>query len=260
MEQKNIPWLGALVDALYVSLPILSFVNFLAILTVLYTNIHPYLQEYLPWLRFWVFLIIVGILATVLAILVYKFVVPSLWTYRSKQMFTHESEITNKLNQLIGKVNGREKKNKSTNKTIIAVSGGFDPIHPGHIDYIEGALKLGDYLLVILTRDEQLIEKDRIAGNIKNRAPILYEVRKTVLEWGLAGRGEVVMNIDKDITCCISIRKYHPDIFAKGGTSWDVDNLPEKSVCDELGIEIVFGVGGYDKPYSSSKLGVGGKC
>jgi len=112
MKQKNIPWLGALTDALYVSLPVLSLVNFFAILTVLYADIHPYLQEYLPWLRFWVFLAIVVVLATALMLLVYKFVVPSLWTYRSKQMFTHESEVTDKLNELIKKVDELEKKGK----------------------------------------------------------------------------------------------------------------------------------------------------
>ena len=112
MKQRNIPWLGALVDSLYISLPVLSFVNFFAILTVLYANIHPFLQEYLPWLRFWMFLAIIGVLATILALLVYKFVIPSLWTYRSKQMFMHESEITAKLDELIGKVDGLEEKKK----------------------------------------------------------------------------------------------------------------------------------------------------
>jgi len=112
MKQRNIPWLGALIDSLYVSLPVLSFVNFFAILTVLYANIHPYLQEHLPWLRFWVFLIIVGVLATILALLVYKFVVPSLWTFRGKQMFTHESAIVDKLDKLLEKVDKLEKKKK----------------------------------------------------------------------------------------------------------------------------------------------------
>jgi cytidyltransferase-like protein len=128
----------------------------------------------------------------------------------------------------------------------VAISGGFDPIHPGHIQYIEEALKLGE-LIIILTRDDQLIQK-------KGKCVIPYEARKQILEWGLKGRGKVVGNLDLDITCKSSLRFYRPNIFAKGGDTWDANNLPEKEVCQELGIEIVFGVGGYDKPYSSSKF------
>jgi len=130
---------------------------------------------------------------------------------------------------------------------IVAVSGGFDPLHPGHISYIEGAIRLGDRLIVILSRDDQLIQK-------KGRFVLPFEVRKAVLEWGLNNRGTVVGNIDKDTTSRESLKYYIPDAFAKGGDTWDISNLPEKQVCEELGIEIVFGVGGYDKQYSSSKL------
>jgi len=112
MKQKNIPWLGAIVDSLYVSLPILSIVNFFAITTVLYTSLYPYLQEHAPWMKYWIFLIIIGALVLVLMGLVYKFVIPSLWTFRSKQMFMHESEITDKLDELLKKVDELEKKDK----------------------------------------------------------------------------------------------------------------------------------------------------
>lgn len=132
---------------------------------------------------------------------------------------------------------------------IVAISGGFDPIHTGHIKYIECALKLGDKIIVILSRDDQLIMK-------KGKVSVPYEVRKAVLEWGLKGRGCVVENIDKDYTSKESIAYYKPDIFAKGGDTWALSNLPEKQVCDKLGIKIVFGVGGYDKLYSSSKFEV----
>ena len=116
IKQKNVTWLGILIESLYTALPILSIVNFLAILTVLYANVHPYLQEYAPWLRFWAFLIILGILTTVSIVLVYKFVVPSLWAFRSKQMFEHESEITNKLNELNRKLEEVDKKISNTSK------------------------------------------------------------------------------------------------------------------------------------------------
>jgi len=142
---------------------------------------------------------------------------------------------------------------------VVAISGGFDPLHPGHIKYIEDALTLSDKLIVILTRDDQLAKKDKQLGFPKNRKPMLYEVRKAVIEWGLKGRGIVVPNVDFDITSRRSINHYHNqcggiDIFAKGGDTWDVNNLPEKKICDRLGIKIVFGVGGIDKPFSSSKL------
>jgi len=131
----------------------------------------------------------------------------------------------------------------------IAVSGGFDPIHIGHIKYIEDAIKLGDELIVILSRDDQLVMK-------KGKCAVPYEVRKAVLEWGLNGRGTVVENIDKDTTSRASLWQHRPHIFAKGGDTWDSDSLPEKILCDGLGIKVVFGVGGYDKPYSSSNFDV----
>ncbi len=130
---------------------------------------------------------------------------------------------------------------------VVAVSGGYDPLHPGHICNIEEALTLGDRLLVILTRDDQLLQK-------KGYYVLPYYVRKYVLDWGLQGRGEVVSNIDQDISCRESLRYYRPDIFAKGGRTWDLENLPESPTCEQLGIQIIFGVGGYDLPFSSSRL------
>jgi len=129
----------------------------------------------------------------------------------------------------------------------VAISGGFDPIHAGHIGYIEDALKLGDSLIVILTRDDQLVIK-------KGFVLMPYDVRKKVLEWGLKGRGEVVENIDEGIESIESLRGYRPGIFAKGGSTWNLENLPEKEVCEELGVKVIFGVGGFEKVQSSSDL------
>lgn len=138
---------------------------------------------------------------------------------------------------------------------VALLSGGFDYLHPGHLSYIESAIGQWDIILIALSRDDQLREKDRQLGHPKGREPIPYEVRKALLEWGLKGRAKVVQNVDRDITCCDTLRLYHPDVFVKGGDTWNAQNLPEASVCEELGIEIVFGVGGHDKPYSSSQLG-----
>jgi len=251
LKPKIVPYLGEVVDAFFTSLPFLGVYSSLTMTIVLYTAVSEWLLSWFPWMSFYIFLSIMCGMLFVVLILAHKYVIPSLWYSRSKRM-TH---LENKIDLLLGILGESNQKRD----VVVAVSGGFDPIHPGHLSYIKEAQKIGDYLLVILTRDDQLIEKDRLAGHKKNRRPIPYDVRKATIEWGLNGRGEVVENIDKDITSCESLRKYHPNIFAKGGDSWALDNLPEKAVCDELGIKIVFGVGGYDKPYSSSKLGVGVK-
>ena len=128
----------------------------------------------------------------------------------------------------------------------VAVSGGFDPIHKGHVRYIRAAMALGQ-VVVILTRDDQLIAK-------KGKVFMGYDERKEIIEAIIWGSGKVVPNVDSTITSTDSIRKYKPDIFAKGGDTWDIDNLPEAEVCKELGIEVVFGVGGTDKVQSSSWL------
>jgi len=102
--QKNIPWLGAFVESLYTSLPILSILNFLSIITVLYTSTYPYMEQYTPWVKFWMFILVLVIITLSMMIIVWKFVVPSIWTYRSKQMFEHESEMMDKLNELIDRM------------------------------------------------------------------------------------------------------------------------------------------------------------
>jgi cytidyltransferase-like protein len=129
---------------------------------------------------------------------------------------------------------------------IVAVSGGFDPLHVGHLRSIQEAGKLGDKLMVILTRDEQLIEK-------KGYCFMPYEERKEILE-GVEGIDIVVPNVDAGITSNESLEYYHPDIFAKGGDRTE-DNMPEieKEICAKIGCRIVYGVGGV-KIQSSSWL------
>jgi len=256
LKQYKTPWIGGFKEVLAQTVFYITVINFTLITVTAYnTTLREFFLVWMPGFKLWMFFVILILGVLLGMILEYKFITPSQYAFKSKQMFGHESKVMDTLNRVEALLNTQHTKNAKS--AIVAVAGGFDPIHPGHIAYINEALKLGTHLLVILTRDEQLIEKDKLAGNKKNRLPIPYDVRKATLEWGLADRGEVVMNIDKDITSCMSLRRYHPDIFAKGGDSWDLDNLPEKSICDELGIKIVFGVGGYDKPYSSSKLGVG---
>jgi len=130
----------------------------------------------------------------------------------------------------------------------VAISGGFDPLHPGHTRHIDGALGLGDELIVILTRDDQLITK-------KGYFALPYAERREVLEWGLSKQDKlfkIVPNLDKDLTSIKSLESYWPDMFVKGGNDWSESNLPEWSICRELGIKVIFGIGGLDKVDSSS--------
>lgn len=141
---------------------------------------------------------------------------------------------------------------------IISAHGGFDPIHPGHIKYLEESYKLvgpEDRFIVILTRDDQLKEKNRLDGHPKKRSPIPYEARKQVLEWGLKGRGEVVPNIDKDMTMCESLRRYRPDIMTQGGDRAPGNIVEEEArICEEIGCEIFYEVGSAEKKYSSREM------
>jgi glycerol-3-phosphate cytidylyltransferase len=129
---------------------------------------------------------------------------------------------------------------------IVAVAGGFDPVHIGHLRNIQQAKKLGDKLIVILTTDNQLVKK-------KGYYFMSYEERKEILE-NIHGVDLVVPNIDSDITCNESLEYYGPDIFAKGGDRTQ-DNMPyiEKTVCAKIGCKIVYGVGG-EKIQSSSSI------
>ena len=126
---------------------------------------------------------------------------------------------------------------------IVAASGGFDPLHVGHIEYLEKARKLGDKLVVILNSDAFLIRK-------KGKAFMPFLERKKILE-SLKFVDEVVECIDEDQSVSKTLEQLHPDIFAKGGDR-TAENIPEREICDALGITIVSGLG--EKIQSSSAL------
>lgn len=129
-------------------------------------------------------------------------------------------------------------------KIVVAVSGGFDPLHVGHVKYFNEAKNLGNKLVVILNTDEWLQNK-------KGYVFMSFNERKEILE-NLRSVDEVIKCIDRDNTVIKTLMILKPDIFAKGGDR-TVENTPEQEICQKLGIKIVFGVGG-NKVQSSSWL------
>tara|TARA_R110000803_G_scaffold46076_1_gene96755 strand:- start:1426 stop:1848 length:423 start_codon:yes stop_codon:yes gene_type:complete len=126
----------------------------------------------------------------------------------------------------------------------VALSGGFDPIHVGHVRMIQAAAEMGD-VTVIANSDEWLMRK-------KGYVFMKYEERQEILN-AIKGVYDVVKASDIDDTVCATLLFLRPDIFANGGDRKE-GNVPEYSLCEDMGIEMKFSVGGDDKPQSSSWL------
>lgn len=131
---------------------------------------------------------------------------------------------------------------------IVLVSGGFDPIHSGHIKLISGASIYGD-VVVLLNSDEWLRNK-------KGKEFLSFDERKIIMK-NIKGVIDVIEFDDSDKTCIDGIKKakslYKNNIikFANGGDR-NNETTPEKEFCDKNDIETLFGIGGNDKSNSSS--------
>ena len=125
----------------------------------------------------------------------------------------------------------------------IAISGYFDPIHVGHIEYINNAKKLGDWLVVIVNNNNQCaLKKGKYFMDEKDRLLIVNNIKAV---------DEVFLSIDEDKTVCKSLKAVNPDVFANGGDRKNYE-IPESKVCKENNIQIIDGLG--DKIRSSSDL------
>ena len=130
-----------------------------------------------------------------------------------------------------------------TGNTVM-VSGGFDPIHGGHVQMITEAAKHGN-VIVVANSDEWLMrKKGYVFMSWEERAMILREIKGVIL---------VSAVDDSDGTVCNAIRMIRPDYFANGGDRGK-SNTPEQDVCEELGIGMLWGIGGDYKFNSSSDL------
>jgi len=136
-------------------------------------------------------------------------------------------------------------------KRLVICSGYFNPIHRGHVDYLVQAKSLGDALLVIVNSDRQV--------QIKGSKPFMDERERVYIVSELKSVDYVRVSIDTDSSVCETIKDIHSEFgliydiaFANGGDRKD-DNIPEYKLCEELGIEMLFSVGG-GKTQSSSDL------
>ncbi|MFL2666647.1 MAG: adenylyltransferase/cytidyltransferase family protein [Flavobacteriaceae bacterium] len=125
----------------------------------------------------------------------------------------------------------------------VAVSGYFDPIHIGHLEYLKLAKELGDKLVVIVNNNDQCV--------LKKGKPFMDELDRVEIVKSLKIVDEVFLSIDKDKTVCASLEEIKPDIFANGGDR-STGEIPESSICKKYNIEMIDGLG--DKIRSSSDL------
>ena len=141
---------------------------------------------------------------------------------------------------------------------VVIVSGYFDPLHIGHLEYFRLAKELGDKLVVIVNNDKQCeLKKGESFMNERDRLEIVFEL-------GMVD--EVFLSCDEDSSVCKSIEKvvqFHEEsypggvtmpydfVFCNGGDR-HLEEIPETEVCEKLGIQMVDGLG--DKIRSSSDL------
>ena len=99
----------------------------------------------------------------------------------------------------------------------VAISGYFDPIHIGHLEYIRLARELGGYLIVIVNSDKQAV--------LKKGKPFMCEDDRLTIVSQIKGVDEVIVSIDDDKTVCKTLDLIKPDIFANGGDRTDAFGL-----------------------------------
>ena len=129
------------------------------------------------------------------------------------------------------------------------VSGGFDPIHIGHVRMILQANRMGP-VIVALNSDAWLLRK-------KGFVFMPFEERKEIL-MAIRGVSQVVAFDDSDDTACDAIKRFKPDYFANGGDRVS-DNTPEVNLCNDMNVGLLWNVGRGGKVQSSSALAAAAK-
>ena len=138
---------------------------------------------------------------------------------------------------------------------VVVISGYFNPIHSGHIEYIKAASRLGDKLVVIVNSDEQV--------KIKGSEPFMDEVERMKVAGAFKGVDRVILSVDEDESVVETIKLLHNEYeldyffdkmcFCNGGDRTK-GNSPEEQYCEKKGIHTVYNVGGGKTQSSSSIL------
>lgn len=132
----------------------------------------------------------------------------------------------------------------------IIVSGYFNPIHKGHIEYFNNAKAMGDYLIVVVNNDKQRA--------LKGSKEFQKEDERFFIVSNIKSVDQVFLSIDSDRTVCATLKYIHKLLqndyqlaFANGGDQ-NNNSIPEVPICMDLGIELLDGLG--EKIQSSSWL------
>jgi len=149
-----------------------------------------------------------------------------------------------------------KKKAQKNKKIIVAVSGGFDPIHIGHVRMFWEAKAMGDELVVILNNDNWFGIKGRTLFMPEKERKEIIEALKPVDRVIISKHKKSNKKFDrstKEYSVCRELEELKPDIFANGGDRFK-DDVPEVETCQKIGCKMVFNIGEGGKVQSSSWL------
>ena len=135
-------------------------------------------------------------------------------------------------------------------KTAVIVSGYFNPIHKGHLEYFNNSRALADELFVIVNNDAQRA--------LKGSKEFQNQEERMIIVSNIKAVDKAILSVDEDRTVCATLKKIAQEYggeyklsFANGGDQ-NNDTIPERPVCEEMGISLIDGLG--DKIQSSSWL------
>ena len=132
------------------------------------------------------------------------------------------------------------------------VSGGFDPVHVGHLRMFQDAKNLSDKVILLLNNDEWLVKK--------KGKPFMNEAQRKEILGEFKSISKVIIQTSSEKSSNKAIEEFvlnNPNktiCYCNGGDRSNIKNIPEAEICQKLGVNLEFGVGGEDKIESSSQL------